>query len=132
MYPRVSIDAELRHCTVLYRSKEPAFPDFSKRDDDVGDVFFDVRVFLTSKNFFLTSPDSQMYSLLMAAQLWAFAGSLPLASISYMECPSWWVTVFRHEPTALSYYFILFCIGRRLFNYLCSPYELAIDSGFGG
>ena len=32
-----------------------------------------------------------MYSLLMAAQLWAFADSHHLASILHMECPSWWV-----------------------------------------
>ena len=38
-------------CTVLYRSKESALPDFSKRDDEVGDVFlfFDVRGFLRPK-----------------------------------------------------------------------------------
>lgn len=44
----VSTNAEYRQCTlaVLYRSKEPALPDFSKGDDEVGDVFFDVRAFL--------------------------------------------------------------------------------------
>ena len=92
MYLSVSIDVEFRQCTlvVLYRSKEPALPDFSKGDDEVGDVFFDVRVFLRPKYSLLT-PESQMHSLLMAVQLWACADSLPLASILYMECPSWWV-----------------------------------------
>ncbi|KIM75700.1 hypothetical protein PILCRDRAFT_13351 [Piloderma croceum F 1598] len=30
--------------SVLYRSKEPALPDFSKEDNEVGDVFFDPNV----------------------------------------------------------------------------------------
>ena len=100
MYLIVSIGAEFRHCTVLYRSKEPALPDFSKSDDEVGDVFFDVRVFLCSKYSLLLTPESQMHSPLMAAQLWALADFLPPASIWHMECPSWWVFTFRPEPTA--------------------------------
>ena len=54
--PSVSIDAEFRQNTlaVLYRSKEPALPDFSKTDDEVGDVFFDVRVCLRPKHSLLT------------------------------------------------------------------------------
>ena len=40
---------------VLYRSKEPALPDFSKGDDEVGDVFFDVRVFLCPNLFDFTN-----------------------------------------------------------------------------
>jgi hypothetical protein len=35
---------KLRRYSVLYRSKETALPDFSKEDDVVGDVFFDVRI----------------------------------------------------------------------------------------
>ncbi|KIM72272.1 hypothetical protein PILCRDRAFT_829866, partial [Piloderma croceum F 1598] len=31
-------------CIVLYRSKEPALPDFSKEDNEVGEVFFDPNV----------------------------------------------------------------------------------------
>ncbi|KDR68475.1 hypothetical protein GALMADRAFT_78538 [Galerina marginata CBS 339.88] len=34
----------LQSQSVLYRSKEPALPDFSKGDDNVGDVFFDPNV----------------------------------------------------------------------------------------
>jgi hypothetical protein len=90
VYPIISIVTEFRKCTpaVLYRSKEPALPDFSKGFVEVGDVFI-VRVFLRPKcSFDFTT--SQMYSLMaMAVQLWAFADSLPLASILYMECPSW-------------------------------------------
>ena len=40
------------HCKVLYRSKEPALPDFTKGDNDVGDVFFDVGSFTTSEYYF--------------------------------------------------------------------------------
>ena len=58
MYPSVSIDAEFRQCTVLYRSKEPSFPDFSKKDDEIGDVFFDVRVFLPPKYSFDSNANS--------------------------------------------------------------------------
>ena len=42
-------DAEFDRCTVLYRSKKPALPDFSKEDNEVGEVFFDVGNFATSK-----------------------------------------------------------------------------------
>jgi hypothetical protein len=48
----MSIGAVFSKCTVLYRSKEPALPDFSKRDDEVGDIFFDVRGFLRPKYSF--------------------------------------------------------------------------------
>ena len=58
MYPRVSIDDELRQCIVLYRSKEPALPDFSKADDEVGDVFFDVRISLHPIYLFDFTTDS--------------------------------------------------------------------------
>ena len=44
--------------TVLYRSKEPALPDFSAEDNDVGDVFFDVRDFTTSKDLSDFTPES--------------------------------------------------------------------------
>ena len=60
--------------------------------------------FSTSKIFSILTPESQMRSLLMAAQLWAFADSLQMASILHMVCPSWWVITFRLEPAAWVYF----------------------------
>nr|QKM76213.1 prolyl oligopeptidase [Lepiota venenata] len=37
----------LQSQSVIYRSKEPALPDFSKEDKDIGDVFFDSNVLST-------------------------------------------------------------------------------------
>lgn len=113
------------YCTVLYRSKEPALPDFSKGDGNVGDIFFDVRTLHYFRSLYwihyLKAKCSCWWrqcghdhvSILTLWQLFRIC-SFPLGK----SCPD--------QPIIL----LLFLVtGRWLLNHLCSHYELAIVAG---
>ncbi|KAF8622425.1 hypothetical protein AX15_007009 [Amanita polypyramis BW_CC] len=56
----------LQSQSVIYRSKEPALPDFSKKDNEVGDVFFDPNVLSTDSSTIMTlcrfSPNGEYFA----------------------------------------------------------------------
>jgi prolyl oligopeptidase len=77
-------DADFERSTVLYRSKEPALPDFSKEDNEVGEVFFDVGNFTTSEKTSLTFRPPK--AKCTCCRRWRCYGHLPILPLWQVLC----------------------------------------------